>query len=117
MIKTMWLAMAAIGWSMAGTASAQAPTGDGFDALVGGWTCDGYFVKSGKKVASVLDISRDVASRALIVRHDKCPRCRNLLVRFHFLLVDVRRLMAVIDRERKNVASCIRDVAFSSMLI
>ncbi|QNA85227.1 hypothetical protein G4G27_15390 [Sphingomonas sp. So64.6b] len=62
------MTMLALGWSLA--AAAQAPTGDGFDALVGGWTCDGYFVKSGKKIASVLDIRRDAASRALIVRHD-----------------------------------------------
>ncbi len=69
MIKAVHcLAMVALGCSSA--SSAQAPAGDGFDAMAGGWTCDGYFVKSGKKIASALDIRRDAASRALIVRHD-----------------------------------------------
>lgn len=71
MIKARrWLAIAVAGWMMAGTASAQARGDDGFDPLVGRWTCDGYFVKSGKKIASLVEISRDAPSRALIVRHD-----------------------------------------------
>jgi hypothetical protein len=56
-------------WPAAGAAPALAAE-DGFDRLVGRWNCDGYFVKSGKKIASTLDVTRDAATDALIVRHD-----------------------------------------------
>ncbi|MFA6113406.1 MAG: hypothetical protein WC729_05425 [Sphingomonas sp.] len=61
-------ALAAL-WAMAGTAG-PAGAADGFDRLVGRWSCDGYFVKSGAKIASSLDVTRDPATGALIVRRD-----------------------------------------------
>jgi len=67
MRRAALVAMAAA-WSVAGVMPAFAA--DGFDPLVGHWSCDGYFVKSGKKIVSTLDVSRDAATAALIVRHD-----------------------------------------------
>ena len=67
MRRAALVAMAAA-WSVAGAVPALAA--DGFDPLVGHWSCDGYFVKSGKKIVSTLNVSRDAATAALIVRHD-----------------------------------------------
>lgn len=58
-------------------ASAQPATatvgGDRFDALVGGWTCKGHFIKSGNPLASRLAIVRDPGTLALVVHHDDLP--------------------------------------------
>lgn len=48
--------------------SALAP--DGFDPLIGGWACAGYFVGSGRRIESALAFTRDAGTGALVVRHD-----------------------------------------------
>ena len=46
---------------------------DRFDALVGGWTCRGHFIKSGSPLASRLVITRDAGTMALVIHHDDLP--------------------------------------------
>jgi hypothetical protein len=43
---------------------------DGFDRLIGRWSCAGAFVTSGKPIASSIAFARDPSTGALIVRHD-----------------------------------------------